>query len=112
MTNPDEYVNLRTDIAELRGVVTGNLQALQAGQQRHEEKLNRVDVEFDQVHARYNRLEASQATQGETIKSLASRQIDTQKAIKERDGTSRANWSLVVAGAGVVLALASKITWV
>lgn len=101
MTNPDEYVNLRTDIAELRGVVTGNLQALQAGQQRHEEKLTRVDVEFDQVHARYNRLEASQATQGEAIKNL-----------KARDGHSRANVSLWIAGAGVIIALASKITWV
>lgn len=100
MTPPDEYVNLRMDIAELRGIVTGNLQSLQEGQQRHEERLNRVDVEFDQVHHRYNRLEGTVSGHTEAINTL-----------KERDGTSRANWSLIIAGAGMVIAVASKISW-
>lgn len=97
---PEEYVTLRTDIAELRGVVTGNLQALQAGQQRHEDKLQRVDVEFDQVHQRYNSLERTVSGHGEAISNL-----------KGKDGSTRANVSLWIAGAGVVIALASKITW-
>lgn len=97
---PDEYVNLRMDIAELRGVVTGTMQSLQDGQNRHEERLNRVDVEFDQVHARYNRLEGKVSGHDEAITTL-----------KGKDGSTRANVSLWIAGAGVLIALASKITW-
>jgi len=97
---PEEYMTLRMDIAELRGVVTGTMQSLQDGQNRHEERLNRVDVEFDQVHARYNRLEGTVSGHAEAISNL-----------KQRDGHARANVSLWIAGAGVIIALASKITW-
>lgn len=100
MTPPDEYINLRTDIAELRGIVTGNLQSLQAGQQRHDEELQRVHTEFDMVHGRYNQLERTVSSHSEAITTL-----------KQRDGHARANFSLWIAGAGVIIALASKIAW-
>lgn len=96
----DEYVNLRTDIAELRGVLTGQLSSLQAGQDRHDEESKRVHAEFDMVHQRYNQLESKTATHTVEIENL-----------KQRDGHARANVSLWIAGAGVVIALASKITW-
>lgn len=97
---PEEYVTLRMDIAKLEGVVAGTMQSLQQGQDRHEERLTRVDVEFDQVHARYNRLESTVAVHDESIKNL-----------RARDGHARANVSLWIAAAGVIIALASKITW-
>ena len=92
----DEYVNLRLDIAELRGLVTGTMASLKEGQDRHEEQLGRITTEFDQVHARYNRLEGTVSAHDEAIKTL-----------KERDGHTRANVSLWIAGAGVLIALAS-----
>lgn len=100
MTPTDDYVDLRMDIAELKGVVTGSLSALQAGHARLEEESKRVHAEFDMVHSRYNRLESTVAVHEESIKNL-----------RARDGHARANISLWIAGAGVIIALASKITW-
>lgn len=100
MTADPEYVHVRTDIAELRGLIAGQMQSLQSGQQRHEERLNRVDVEFDQVHQRVNGISQQVSSHTTAIKNL-----------EAQPGASRANWAMWISGAGVIIALASEITW-
>lgn len=75
--SPDEsenYVKVRTDIAELRGIVTGNLQGLQNAVERHDDEIRAMSssnkVEFDQIHARQNAVQSETSSNTARITNL------------------------------------------
>lgn len=97
---PDEASSIRVDIAELRGLITGQLQGIVQTQQRHEEELRGHKLEFDQIHQRQNKLDSTVAAHGADIVNL-----------KTKDGRKPAYGSLLVAALALIVTLGGAIQW-
>lgn len=96
----EQYTNVRADIAELRGIVTGNLQSLQNAVDRHDREHRDHKVEFDQIHARQNELAKESASNTARINGIEAK-------------TSRApSWTAVVVSAlSLAVAIGGSIVW-
>lgn len=96
----EDNAQVRVDIAELRGLVQGNLNGLQRSVERLEKDNREHKAEFDQVHQRTNQIE---------------RDVSSNKArltnVEAKASRAPAWGSLAVAGVSLLVAIGGALAW-
>lgn len=97
----EDNAQVRVDIAELRGLVQGNLNGLQRSVERLEKDNREHKAEFDQIHQRTNQIE---------------RDVSSNKArltnVEGKASRTPAWTAVVISGLAMIVGIGGAVVWV
>lgn len=100
-TAPEDTAQVRVDIAELRGLVQGNLNGLQRSVERLEKDNREHKAEFDQIHKRTNQIERDVSSNTARITNVEGKASRTPA------------WTaVVISGLAMLVGIGGAVVWV